>query len=54
MRLSDLIRSTDELKPEVDSDYVLVRREAVRGEPVEVLSTSLRNALHNPGSDAQP
>ncbi len=52
MRLSDLIRSTDELKPEVDSDYVLVRREAVRGEPVEVLSTSLRNALHNPGSDA--
>jgi len=49
MRLTDLISSTDELRQGVDTDYVLVRRESKRGDPIEVLSTSLAAALQNPG-----
>ena len=50
MRLTDLIESAEELKPGVDTDYILVRREGKRGEPIEVLSTSLAAALKTPGS----
>ena len=38
MRLTDLIRSSNELKPGVDMNYVLVRRERARGAPIEVVS----------------
>lgn len=48
MRLADLIRSTGELKPAVDTGYVLVRRESERGQPIEVLSTNLDAALKEP------
>ncbi len=51
MRLSDLIGSTEELKPGVDTDYVLIRRESKRGDPVEVLSASLSDALMSRGSE---
>jgi protein involved in polysaccharide export with SLBB domain len=52
MRLTDLIGSTDELKPGVDPEYVLIRREIKRGEPVQVLSTNLIAALKAPsGAD---
>ena len=51
MRLTDLIDSTEELKPGVDTDYVLVRREGKRGEPLEALSSSLTAALKEPGGD---
>lgn len=49
MRLTDLISSSEELKPGVDTDYVLIRREGRRGERIDVLSTSLSTALKNPG-----
>ncbi|MDJ0938906.1 MAG: SLBB domain-containing protein [Woeseiaceae bacterium] len=51
MRLTDLIRSPLQLKPGVDDGYVLVRRENVRGEPVEMLSADLGVALANPSSN---
>jgi polysaccharide export outer membrane protein len=51
MRLTDLIESTEELKPGVDTNYVLVRREGKRGEPIEALSASLSAALQAPGAD---
>lgn len=50
MRLSDLITSTEALKSGVDTDYVLIRRENKRGEPLEVLSASLSAALLARGS----
>ena len=52
LRLSDVVRSVNELKTGVDDGYALVRRERVRGEPIEVLSTDLGAALRNPGSVA--
>ena len=48
MRLTDLIRSTDELKSGVDTDYILVRRERQRGRPVEAVSANLAEAIQNP------
>ncbi|MGI9237458.1 MAG: SLBB domain-containing protein, partial [Woeseiaceae bacterium] len=48
MRLTDLVRSPDELKPGVDIGYVLIRREKVRGEPLEVVSANLGAAMQAP------
>jgi polysaccharide biosynthesis/export protein len=48
MRLTDLIRSTNELKPSVDTEYVLIRRESRRGQPIQVLSANLGAALNSP------
>ncbi len=50
MRLSDLINSSEELKPGADMEYVLVRRESKRGTPIEALSARLSAALMVPGS----
>jgi len=52
MRVTDLVRSSDELKPGVDMNYALVRRERKRGEPIEALSVDLAAALANPASAA--
>ncbi len=52
MRVTDLVRSVDELKPGVDMSYVLVRRERKRGEPIEALSVDLAAALGNPESES--
>ncbi|MBU2677222.1 MAG: SLBB domain-containing protein [Gammaproteobacteria bacterium] len=49
MRLTDLIGSTEELKPGVDTEYVLIRREMKRGRPIQVLSANLSAALRSPG-----
>lgn len=49
LRISEVIPSIDELKPEADSAYVLVRREAAGG-GLEFFSTDLRRALAVPGS----
>ncbi len=49
MRLTDIIREPGELKPGVDDNYVLVRRERIRGRPIEVLSADLGAALAGPG-----
>jgi len=50
MRLTDLIESTEELRPGVDTNYILVRREGNKGEPIKALSASLLDALRAPGS----
>ncbi len=52
MRLSDVIRSLDELKPRADMHYVLVRRELPPDRLVTALSADLERALAAPGSDA--
>ncbi|HEX5765490.1 MAG TPA: SLBB domain-containing protein, partial [Woeseiaceae bacterium] len=51
MRLTDLISEPEELKQGVDDNYVLVRRERVRGRPIEVLSADLGAALVNPAGE---
>ncbi len=52
LRLTDLLPSANELKPGVDMNYVLVRRERERGAPIEVVSADLGRALANPaGAD---
>jgi len=52
MRLSDVIRSVDDLKPNADLHYVLIRRELPPDRRVSVLSADLDAALREPGSAA--
>lgn len=52
MRLTDVIGSTDELKPNADQRYILIRRESGVDRRVSVISGDLIAALENPGSDA--
>jgi polysaccharide biosynthesis/export protein len=52
LRLSDVIGSVDELKPNADLGYVLVRRELQPDRRVSVLSADLSAALRAPGSRA--
>lgn len=52
LRLSDAIRSLDELKPNADTHYVLIRRELPPGQRISVLSADLAAALRAPGSEA--
>jgi protein involved in polysaccharide export with SLBB domain len=49
MRLTDLISSVDELKPGVDTGYVLIRREIERGQPIQIMSADLAAAFAAPG-----
>ncbi|MBM4213224.1 MAG: hypothetical protein FJ179_05850 [Gammaproteobacteria bacterium] len=50
MRISDLIPSLDELMPNADVGYVLVRRESSSTKKFAVLSADLAAALKEPGS----
>ncbi|MEZ5512794.1 MAG: SLBB domain-containing protein [Steroidobacteraceae bacterium] len=52
LRLSDVIRSVDELKPNADLGYLLIRRELPPDRRIVVLSADLSAALRAPGSDA--
>lgn len=52
MRLTDLLASLADLKPDADSDYVLVRRENPRDQSISVISADLRAALDSPASAA--
>ncbi len=52
LRLSDAIRSLDDLKPNADTHYVLIRRELPPGQRIAVLSVDLAAALRVPGSEA--
>ncbi|HKD53472.1 MAG TPA: SLBB domain-containing protein, partial [Steroidobacteraceae bacterium] len=52
MRLTDIIRSVDDLKPNADLHYVLIRRELPPDRRVSVVSADLDAALRAPGSDA--
>src|SRR5579883_1803357 len=52
MRLTDVIRSVDDLKPGADLHYVLIRRELPPDRHIVVLSADLASALAAPGSQA--
>jgi polysaccharide biosynthesis/export protein len=52
MRLTDVIRSIDELKPNADLHYVLVRRELPPDRRVTVFSSDLERAISEPNSSA--
>jgi protein involved in polysaccharide export with SLBB domain len=52
IRLTDVVRSVDELRPDADIHYVLIRRETPPEDQVSVLSADLAAALAAPGSAA--
>jgi polysaccharide biosynthesis/export protein len=54
LRLSQLLPSLDELKPDADQHYVLIRREEPASKRVAVVSADLAAALRAPGSAADP
>jgi protein involved in polysaccharide export with SLBB domain len=52
LRLSDVIGSVDELRPNADQHYILIRRESGPDRRIDVLSTDLTSALAGRGSTA--
>ena len=54
LRLSDVMGSFDELRPNADAHYIMIRREVPPDEKIEVLSADLRAALAARGSAADP
>ncbi len=52
LRLSDVLPSFDELRPNADLHYIMIRREKPPQETVEVVSADLQRALAAPGSPA--
>lgn len=52
IRLSDVIPSVDELRPDADIHYLLIRRELPPNRRISVLSADLAAALNAPGSKA--
>jgi polysaccharide export outer membrane protein len=52
MRLTDLIPSMLDLKPEVDARFVLIKRENPNDRTIEVVSTDLVAAMEDPESTA--
>jgi protein involved in polysaccharide export with SLBB domain len=54
LRLSDILPSFDELRPNADRHYIMIRREVPPEEKVEVISADLERALHDRGSKADP
>jgi len=54
LRLSDVLPSFDELRPNADRHYVMIRRQVPPEEKIEVVSADLERALAAPGSAADP
>ena len=54
IRLTDVLRSVAELKPNADQRYVLIRREQGGTRRIEALSADLAVAWQTPRSDADP
>jgi polysaccharide biosynthesis/export protein len=54
LRLSDVLNSFDELRPDADPHYIMIRREVPPEERVEVISADLKRALAARGSAADP
>ena len=54
LRLSDVLDSFDELRPNADPHYIMIRREVPPEEKVEVISADLKRALAARGSEADP
>lgn len=52
MRLTDVLRSVDDLRPSADLHYILIRRELPPDRRIAVLSADLAAALRDPGSAA--
>ena len=52
LRLTDVLHSVDEVRPDADLHYVLIRRETPPDDRVSVLSADLAAALAAPGSAA--
>jgi polysaccharide biosynthesis/export protein len=52
MRIADVIRSVDELKPNADQQYILIRRELPPERRIRVFSINLERALADPASGA--
>jgi protein involved in polysaccharide export with SLBB domain len=52
MRLTDVLHSVDDLKPNADLHYILIRRELPPDRRITVLSADLAAALKAPDSDA--
>jgi protein involved in polysaccharide export with SLBB domain len=54
LRLTDVIRSVDDLKPNADLNYVLIRRELPGERRTQVLSADLARAWQAPNSESNP
>jgi polysaccharide biosynthesis/export protein len=54
LRLSNILQSLDELKPNADKRYIMIRREVPPEQIVEVISANLEAALSAPGSPVDP
>jgi polysaccharide export outer membrane protein len=54
MRLTDVLGSFDELRPDADRRYILIRREIPPDHKIQVISADLEKALGAPGSSADP
>jgi polysaccharide export outer membrane protein len=54
LRLTDVLGSFDELRPEADRHYVLIRRVIPPDQRIEVISADLERALSARGSAADP
>ena len=54
LRLSDVLTSFDELRPNADVHYIMIRREVPPEEKVEVISADLKRALTSRGTAADP
>jgi protein involved in polysaccharide export with SLBB domain len=52
IRIADVIRTIDELKPNADQSYILVRRELPPDRRITVFSANLGEAIANPNSAA--
>jgi len=54
LRLSDVLGSLDELRPNADQHYIMIRRVALPDERITVISADLRRALAARGSASDP
>ena len=54
LRLSDVLGSFDELRPNADPHYIMIRREVPPEEKLQVISADLKRALAARGSAADP
>jgi protein involved in polysaccharide export with SLBB domain len=54
LRLSDILPSFDELRPNADRHYIMVRREVPPDQKVQVISADLERALGARGTAADP
>jgi protein involved in polysaccharide export with SLBB domain len=54
LRLTDVLNSFDELRPEADLHYIMIRREVPPEERIEVISADLKRALAARHSAADP